>query len=494
MELKFLQKSTNLLPIRFYWLVFIFLIIVFFLILKIVPWGHIVYSRNYANPLRVGQGFIYNFTPQDRVIETRGKLPKMVGDPLYFSVFTPRTFSQAKLKLYYRRHLDEKTPVIEAGVLADGVVWRYDLKPIENRLIDNLKSSWQVLSSSPLIMQQEAYYDNNSEFLQDLEKGSLRECEEDNILSCLATYNYQLNLEPRFSFKSADKPFVLDMPLRGAHTVFLYPESGKLSFVVEFVDLNLDKESDPISLILSQNGKIIERRDLLDENKEAISGREEIKNLDLTFNSLPIGLYKLEIKVSDDVVIKNIKSSTNRLVFVYKLWPVSWGKDINVFTDVNYLQLKALGPASCQDFYFDKEYFSLSLPYVKQEFSLNSTSSSIRKIELTRDDVIIENGSVFGFSPDTFFNPLIKKIDGYYETNRTINYIMADYTSPQIVSGDLLVNEVEFDLMGVYRQDSKYNFVISVPGIEKNFNNYLEIEKIEIGFSGRTLWQKLFNL
>lgn len=494
MKEKVLKKIKNIPAIRLFWLSLIVIFIIVFLTLKVVPGGKIVYRYNYARKFHFGQGFIYNFTPQDRVIIQSGRLPKIIGDPLYFSVFTPRSFSQAKLKLYYRRNLDENTPIIEAGVLADGVVWRYDLKPIENRLIGNLRSSWQVLSQEPLVMQQNNYYQNSESFFSDLKTGKLEGCQTGKVLDCLAVYNYSPDLKADFSFSKSDKPLELNIPLRGAHTLFIYPENNALSFIVTVTDLNLDKNEDPVKLILSQQGKIIAQSDLIDENSVP-SGQEEVKTLSLEHGVKAGKLYKLEIKISDDVVIKEIKSSTNRLVFANKLWPVSWGKDLNIYTDSNYLQLKALGPASLQDFIFNKQSFSLSQPYEKQEFLLQQENNeAVNEINLVRDDVIIESGGIFSFTKDTFFNPLVKKVDSYYQLKPSNKYIMADYKAPQIYHGDMLVNEVEFNLQGVYREDSKYNFAISVPGIEKNEANYVEIEKIEIEFSGRTLWQKLFNL
>ncbi|MDI3496011.1 MAG: hypothetical protein PWQ35_32 [Patescibacteria group bacterium] len=494
MKQKLLKKIKSIPTLRLFWLSLIVIFVIVFLTLKIVPGGKITYRYNYAGKFHVGQGFIYNFTPPDRVVSKPGQLPKMIGDPLYFSVFTPRTFSKAKLKLYYRRNLDEKTPIIEAGILADGIVWRYDLKPIENRLIDNLYSSWRLLSSEPLIMQQDAYYQDQESFFSDLKAGNLKGCQTDRILECLAVYNYSPDLEVNFSFSESEKPFQLDVPLRGAHTLFLYPETDKLSFKVTVTDLNLDKNNDPIKLILSQGKKIIAQSDLADENRAPTGGQEEIKTLYLEDKIKAKELYKLEIKISDDVVIKKIESSTNRLVFANKLWPVSWGKELRVYTDSPYLQLKALGPASCQDFIFGQQSFSLSTPYEKQEFSLEQENGNkLKEIHLVRDDVIIETGGVFSFSRDNFFNPVVKKVDRYYQLRPENRYIIADYKGPQVYRGDILVNEAEFDLQGVYRENDKYNFVISVPGIEKNPANYLAIEKIEIEFSGRTLGQKLFN-
>ncbi|HZJ41932.1 MAG TPA: hypothetical protein VFD51_02870 [Patescibacteria group bacterium] len=489
----FFGKTLYLMRLRLAWLGLIFLICFIFLWLKIVPGGAISYTRDYSQIFNFGQGFIYNFTPQDRVIDVGTGLPKITGDPVYFSVFTPRPFSRATLTVSYYRHLNQKTPIIEAGVLADNIVWRYNLQPIENRIIDSLKSSWHILSEVPLILLLNDNYQDKDNFLADLKSNNLKDCDNGDPISCLAVYNYDIDVNSKFSFTENEKALTIDVPLRGAHSLYVYVSKPSLDFNVEFVDLNLDKDPDPISMILYQGKEIISRSDLPDLNNLPSSEKEEIKKLSLSANKLAEGVYKLEIKMGDDVVIKKIESSTNRLVFSRKIWPVSYNKNIEVYTDANYLFLKALGPASLQNFSFGGQDFSLNEPYLKEEYNLVN-NGEINKIVLEKDDVILENSGVFSFSKDTFFNPQLKRVDNYFEPTADIKYIVADYKSPEQSKDARLVQSVEFDMTGVYREKGRYNFAISIPNLEAEDDTYLEIEKMDIKFSGRTIWQKLFNL
>ena len=72
---------------------------------------------------------------------------------------------------------------------------------------------------------------------------------------------------------------------------------------------------------------------------------------------------------------------------------------------------------------------------------------------------------------------------------------MFDYDLP-LAENDKTIASAEFDLIGVYREKGKYNFMISVPGLKEDdaVDDYLEIIEIKIEFSGRTLWQKIFGL
>lgn len=484
-------KSLYLSKIRLIGLGLIIFICLIFLYLKIVPGGHIVYQKDYSQRLNFGQGFIYNFTPQERVEMEKGRLPKIKGDPVYFSVFTPRTFNKAKLSISYYRHLDQEVPIIEAGVLADNVIWRYDLKPIENRILDNLKSFWLSLDDKPLVLQADNYYENSEEFFNDLSENNLKNCP-GGVLECLAVYNYDLNLDLKPIFSNYEEPITIDMPLRGTHSLYVYTEKSKLNLNLDFVDLNLDKDSDNISLILSRNGQVIASETLEDENLSLDNEVEEVKSLSLDMPGISPGVYKLEIKISDDVVIKKIESSSNRLVFSSRLWPVSNPDSIKVYTDANYLFLKALGPASLQDFSFANKSYSLDVPYSKQEFFLDKPRA-INEIVIEKDDVILENSGVFALSKDTLFNPRLKKVDVYFKPCEEVKYIIADYYPPSLDEKGLFTQSIELDMSHVYREKGRYNFALSLPNLKNDSSNYLEVKDVKIEFLGRTIWQKIFN-
>lgn len=487
------RKSLYSWRLRLLWIGLTLLLVFIFLFLKIVPGGRIVYVKDYTRKLNFGQGFIYNFTPLDRINEEYS-LPRLTGDPVYFSVFSPRTFDRAKLNIYYRRHLSDDKPIIEAGVLADAVVWRYKLKPLENRIIDNLKSSWHQLNfEDGVILQLEKNYQNSEEFLNDLLDMNLKDCQRSTLNECLASYNYNIPISTLPNLVSSETSVSIDVPLRGAHSFFVHA-NRPLSLDFAFVDLNLDGKNDPVTVIISENDKEVLNRSLDDEreDKEGESIEKTLSlNLDQDFKA---GVYKVDVKISDDVVIKSIDSSTNNLVFIRKIWPVSWPKQITLYTDADFLYAKALGPASLQTFNFDNQEFEINQPYEKLEFSLNEDKGGIKKIVLEKDDIILENTGVFSFSSEAFFNPQFLKVDDRFEIKKDVKYIIADYKGAEKLEGGLLKGSASFDLHGVYREKGKYNFLISVPGLgSEDDGDYLEIEKIEVEFEGRSLFQKIFN-
>ncbi|MEI6529566.1 MAG: hypothetical protein WCN88_04180 [Candidatus Falkowbacteria bacterium] len=488
------KKWPFLFKFRLFLGLILVIIISVFLYLKVVPFGHITYERDYGSRIRSGKGFIYGFTPAERVDLKSGDVPRLIGDPVYFSVFTPRTFDKAKLTIVYRDNLALDTPIVEAGVLVDNIVWRYDLKPVDNKALDYLMLRWnKIEENGHLFLQKEKKYNSLNDFENDLAKGELSACA-NPMENCLALYNYPLEYNYQIVNYHPAQPLTLNTPLRGTHQFYIYLNNEPLRLDFSFVDLNQDLKPAPIKVILSSaSGNIIETKDISDENLNPGSAKIEEKELTLSEPSLPAGVYKVEIKITDDMVIKKIFSTADRLSFINKVWPVSSAGPLRLYTDSNYLQVKALNPASLQTINFSSEEFSLSEAYRQFDFQSKS-NANIKEINLKKDDVILENNGVFAWSSESLFNPGFPKVDRFFSVKNPLQYIIADYKQPKEEEGYKTAS-LELNLKGAYREKGKYSFMISVPGLktEDGTKDNLEIYQIKIELEGRTLWQKIWQ-
>ena len=490
--------------LRCFWILAIFLILSLTFWFKIVPSGNIIYSKNYNQIWQSGKGFIYNFTPKDRVDEKSSRYPRIIGDPVYFSVFTPRSFSQAKVTVAYESNLREETPIIEVGVLSDPVVWRYNLQPIENKIIEKLNENWfKIIDKNVTLWQKELNYQNVSQFLKDLENNQLLACQ-NNIRDCVATYNYQLDVNLLVNQQIgtlAKKDDILQtvnpVAVRGPHTLLLYlQESDSLQIKISLKSFNPSNPIKQAQVLLFDNQTLIAESDWLRvENFSSNFLESEIINLNLNKSELEAGIYKLEIKVNNDAIIETIESSADAHVFVNKVWPISSQDRITLFTDSSYLQVKAMSPAGLHDFYFNEEVVSIDKIYQQQEVRLLEVFN-INKIELERDNIVLENNGVFSFFENQLFNPFLKRVDRFFSRDSELKYILASYESPVLQTGGIRQAVAEFSLFGAYREKGKYNFMISIPGLraEDDNDDYLIIKEIKIEMQGRSLWEKIFNL
>ena len=504
----FLTKWSFLFKFRLFLGAVLLILILIFLYLKVVPFGQITYRRDWPRGLATGKGFIYDFKPAERLAtSTAGYLSGdqatkdsliIIAEPIYFSLFTPRAFDHAVMTITYRDHLSSTTPIIEAGVLRDKISNFYDLQPVQNNVLDKLSFSWPRLEDAAgrLILQAEKNYSSVAEFDRDLKDGNLKDCPVGEISSCVALYNYSLPLNYHLPAGQPLSPLTINQPLRGAHQFYVY-FNGPWTLNFDLADLNLDQAADPITVNVSFNNQVIASQTLPDENQAPTGGQPENRAMALKRNS-PAGVYKVDLKVSDDIVINKIESSSNKLSFINKIWPVSGKGNLILFTDVNNLQAQTSSPASLQTINFAGRPSALSETYKQFDFSApegTSAAGAVKEIRLAKDDVVLAGNGVFSFSPDSLFDPDFPKIDRYFSPAAGAKYIIADYQTPIIKDG-LKTAQVKFNLSDAYRENGKYTFLISVPGLEVSAgaDNYLEIKEIKIKLAGKTLGEKIREL
>ena len=489
------------------------------LYMGVVPSGQISYVYNFNKP----NYFIGKLMPEERVALIYDGSQKIIGDPVYFSLRTPRRFNKAKLILKYRHDKDtecpighsvsECIPVIEAGVLADKIIWRYDLQPIENKIINQLALDWDVINKDGvMLLQNGKKYNSIDEFLNDLPT-------RDEI----ALYNYPLRQKQSEASDLKSEYLLSDyaasantntegatgndegedcnprlhycLSLRGPYQFYTYIKDEDLDFNFVFQDLNKNKDSDPIDLYLYYNDQLIDSRHVDDDGITTDSG--EIKDcgeIKLKLANLPEGVYKIELRANDDIITKNIKTKQQKLAFINKIWLAdSGGSDIiNLWTDSKLINAQTVNPDSLQTVRAGENELKIEQTY--KQFSA-TVSSSTTKLTLEKDDVILSGNGVFSFSRDSLINPNFKKVDAYLDVDDDgINYILADYEMPQDTN-EWKAASAEFDLTKAYREDGKYSFLISVPGLraDDEVDDWIEIGEIEVELEGVSLYDKIFK-
>lgn len=481
----------------------LFLIIFWFILaglvawFKIVPFGHVTYSKNYPERFSLlgGKGFIGKFSPAERISSTTPN--SLIGDPVYFSIFTPRTFDKVKLTIIYKPNLSDKTPIIEAGVLVDNVVWRYKMAPLQNDIIDNnLKDWYRVREGDTILLQKEKTFSDVKSFVSALDNGFKNYCDQPS--SCLAWYNAD-NLSSHLALAKINKTTVfkpITIPLQGAHQFyFLNDKKGPANFSLDFSDLNLNRDADNVEISIYHDSEKIYSQLITDNFGGESNGqvREFASNFQVDFPGLGSNIYKLEIKANDDIVIKKINEAPGALNVISRLHPVaSPEKSLSFWTDSSYLQVSAVGPASLQKIIFGDKTFSLDEAYKQFEFS--NTKTGLKEVRLNKDDVILENTGIFSFNSNDFFNPNLQQIDRHFAVDNNLKFVLANYQKPLNLEDGYKQATVTLETKVAYREKGKYGFVISVPGLSLAQSGSLEIKSIKAEFSGRTIFDKIFEL
>lgn len=461
------------------WLIIAGLIIWF----KVLPLGQAVYSKNYLGEVNLlgGKGFIGNFTPVDRLF--KDSKSQVIGDPVYFSIFTPRTFNEVKLTITYRPNLSVKTPIIETGVLVDKTVWRYKMAPLQNDLIDNLKNWSALRQGETLILQKNKVFSDATKALANLKMS-------DEV----AWYN-AAELEESKPIKNLTviKPFqAITIPLRGTHQFyFVANDKTPQEFSLEFSDLNIDKDVDNVEITIYDQSEKIYSETIIDNFGDESSALS--RDFSFKFKIPELGLdnkiFKLEIKAGDDIVTRQILAAPSALSAISRLHLATSNKSWSFWTDSSYLQVTATDPAGRQTINFAGQDFKVDEAYTQLEFA--SDNKKLKEISGSKTDLILENNGTFAFSNDSLLNPNSKQLDRHFLLDDQTQFIVANYTPPQILDNGWRQAVVTLNIKDAYREQGKYSFIISVPGLSLAKKGGLEIADIKAEFSGRTIFDKL---
>lgn len=435
-------------------------------------------------------------SPQERYAFSPNGSLLMLADPLYFSVFSPRPFQNIELEIIYRPYLSNSKPIFEAGFLADAKLWRYRLQPVYNQWLEKYLTNWTLVSDGKLKLYQKGdNFKSVREFISYWEKDKPEACQSVN---CLALYNVSPNtLKPILnidSLKIKKTDTIFPYGLRGSHQLYLYLNEDYLKISGTFSDLNENKDLDSLEIVLLDTNEKKVILDIGDKRGEKELSYEE--SIDYGFNfqedDLKQGLYKLEIRASDDIVVKNLQINSSYLSVINKIWPISQGP-ISLKSDTNYLQVKSLSPLSNQRLEFGDKQLDVSEIYKQYEIQ-NDKGDNI--ISLERGGLILENSGVFSFDDGDILNPNYPQLDRYSFQNKNLQYILADYSQADSIEGDWRRSTLHFSASDLYRENGHYNLILSIPGLKLNegVGGLMEIKEIKIKYYGPSLWQKLRSM
>jgi len=457
-------------------------VVVFLLWMAIVPSGVIIYEKDFTKD----NYFIRKFSPPERVEAMQNGSQEIIGGPAYFSLRTPRRFSKALLTIKYKNEYE--LPIIETGVLADKTVWRYDLEPLENNIINKMSLAWNVIREGDIVfMQKERKYESVKNFMDDLPD-----------LNTVAIYNYDFKAPYVLpDYEKEDEEKIIKKSLRGSYEFFTYIKEEELDFSFSIIDLNENKDPDNVELFLYYDNERIDYAELDDDgitedNKEQSARRV----LNIKAAGLPAGVYKLELKANDDIITKEIKTKQQKLSFINNIWLYREGEaDINLYTNSKNIQARTINPDSLQTIKAGKNSLALNETYKLFTADVIKASSTDKYTELSleKDGVVISGEGVFSFSPESFINPRLAKVDKNLDViGENINYVIAGYNFPAEKDG-WKIAQAEFNLNFSYRENGAYSFLLSVPGlkVDDDIGDSILIDEIEIKLIGKSLIEKI---
>ncbi|MFA6170849.1 MAG: hypothetical protein WCW77_04820 [Patescibacteria group bacterium] len=458
---------------------------------KIVPGGKISYTYDFTRD----NYFIGKLSPSERVRPPENGTQVITGDPVYFSLTPPRRFEKARLIIKYKIESKDKNhapPIIEAGILKDQF-WHYDLKPIENSIISGLAKKWSSITENDLILlQKEIKYKSVDEFLKNLPP-----------LNQIATYNYNLNHVFRLqSYKPEKQTRALPASIRGPYGFYVYINNEELNLNFDFLDLNKNLSADPIKVRVMKGSKLIMEKELADDGDRSDSGKIGYQGkINIKQPGLAEGVYNVEVLANDDIVTSKIATAQSKISFIKKIWIYdSKNFPLRILTDNDGISAQTSNPSSIQG--IETNSGSLELKETYKQFDKKLTAS-LTDLTLKKGDTLLSGDGMFAFSSDELFDPEIKKITQYFDAGKNnTEYIIARYIEPEQKDAPAdgqtgwMTAAADFDITGAYRENGKFNFMLSIPGlkIDDGIDDSVIVKEIHVDLEGKNLWEKISSI
>ena len=478
---QFLEKLLKILRILIVaapFVLFIWLVNQYF-----VPKGELYLIQNFHK-----KSFISDLEPENRLskIKREGKtyFRTIRKEPVYFKAKVPRRFHEAEITVEYQ---NPNHPLFELGVLQERKKWTFVKQTIENQLLDHL--DWFRLEKNSLkLWQKEKKYNTLDEFLKNIP-------DQEKI----AQFNYNLEKDVILpDYQAENRLLEINKTLRGSFTMYTYIKNERLDFSFWKQDLNWSPGPDKMDIFISKGNKII-YTDYIEDDGLGVGAIGPIQKKHIQIPNLPEGIYKIQINTTDDVLTRNIQTKQHLLSFsgtnLYIASNENYGvpnQTVNLYSNTTSFNVSTSHQTSCQTFKINNQDVSIDEVYKKYNFSDELFTDKINHLFFPISDVLIKsnNKSVFSFTKSSFFNPFPENIVNLTpETNLDeIDYIIADYTFPQLLKNNWKRKTVKLEVEKSVLEDRNYRFMFSAPGLE----NGIKIRKIEILFKKEPITFKNF--
>ncbi|MBU1166972.1 hypothetical protein KKC60_01010 [Patescibacteria group bacterium] len=253
------------------------------------------------------------------------------------------------------------------------------------------------------------------------------------------TTSYGVNLEDSFRLPGYKKDETKkDFPvfLRGKHTILTYIEDEILDFEFSYYDIDRKVGPDRFNILITKGGVEYGRYQKPDQE-----GQSE-KKARMDVSGLKPGIYTVELDISDDLIISNIKTSQSEFVFRDHFFPVQNSsyseipgietKPVTFFAGSDFLMFEAVNRTGLQEVLFANKNLSIDVPKakyfydlvnnkemsfedLKEGVSIGQNQRDVQKITIPQENLKIDfAGGYFALEKNNLIDNLY---NGIYEEN-----------------------------------------------------------------------------
>lgn len=398
---------------------------------------------------------------------------QIIDEPVYFTVEPPRHFDFLELELVWQ---NDGVPIVELGGLAGEEGSQYLLVSLQNLLIDD--SDWNRIDEGGVVLlQREPVYESVGDFVSDPPDRSE-----------LATYHYQLTtpyIIPNYTPSSLER--TIDVSLRGFHEFKTYIKNEELNLDLTYMDMNRDEGGDSVNiLITNEAGEQVHQVSVLDDgNKTDDAVPSGLEHVHVLAPNLSEGVYKVELRVGRDIFWRSITTTQQKIVFlnnVYLADEVGYqpaNREVRFWTEAKHLEFMTHHADGAQEVRVADDLVRIPNPY--EEYSHDVGLDGVVEVFSPQGDLIVHSDGHIAFGADQYFNPDPVRLNWNTDLDRLgVNYIIAEYTSPELIDG-WYHGTAEFDTSWLVKIEDAWKFTISVAGI-KDLQEELWVSEINAVF------------
>lgn len=399
--------------------------------------------------------FVDNLLPDSR-LDAEGNV---VDDPVFFFAHPHRHFNAVEAEIWFR---NDGAPIVELGALGNEETQAYDLKPLQNRILDRLE--WRrVRDGGTILYQRDAGYDSIEAFLADPPD-----------VSEIATYHASL-AKPYMleGYAPSNDARVIDVSLRGSHEFKTYIKNETLSFDFAYMDMNRDEGADAITLVVTNAaGQPVADARASDDGDVTDGARATgLLRVSLSVPNLPEGAYKVQMQSSRDVFWRTITTTQQKAVFLNALFlgdEVGYKSEpgpVAFWTEAKHLSFATRHVEGLQGIVAGASSSMLMIDEPYKRFALEIRENGVVPVVAERGDLEVTADGHVAFSSEMYFNPDPVRLTDQTDLDRLgVNYVLAEYVAPE-TRGDWLVARATFDTSRMVLDEGAWKFAISAPGI-----------------------------
>ncbi len=477
MKTRILQFLIILTPfVLFFWLLW----------LDIVPTGQkvVVYLAGEDSP------YINHPLPDDRVeyfldVGKENKYVRLIDDPVYFSVDLPQTdFDTVSVELEYENH---GLNIFELGALVDPVSDAFDLRPVENTLID--QSDWHKIE------------DQGTTLLDRTGKiTSIYDFLDEPNLEHLATYHYELSLPYReANYQPLGHSQTFTTSLRGYQQYLTYLKNETFSLDLVYSDVNRTLGIDEVFVrVYSETGSLVYEDNRADDGNDGDNQEDSKHDIQVKIDNLPEGVYRVELSGTSDIFWRELTTGQRYMSFIDRLYlgdNVGYKDGLiesKAYTNATNLTFETVHTEGIQTLQVNGQPVEIATTHEKVEYRVPKSDFAV--ISIPSSDIKISGRGKYSLSAESFFDPEpITLTDAIDLDESQINYVLADYISPNEADGWLVSAtnpQLEFDLSKIRQRDNTAKFILSVPGVDDD--SWIDVHQIKLTFKKKPLTTKEF--